>query len=51
MSPVIPHFTSECLKMINNKNEIKWPKVNQDLLVVKNINYVKIAYSCDIFEC
>ena len=40
MSPVIPHFTSECLKMINNKNEIKWPKVNQDLLVVKNINYV-----------
>ena len=38
--PIIPHFTSECLKLLNVNNNVKWPKYNQDLLEEDFINIV-----------
>jgi leucyl-tRNA synthetase len=41
MSPVIPHFASECLKMINIKeDEINWPKTNETYLTENNIKFI-----------
>jgi len=39
MSPLIPHFTNECLAAIN-QNEIKWPTVASEELEEENINFV-----------
>ena len=39
MSPFIPHFTSECLSNIKQK-QIKWPIVSKEELIEKNINFV-----------
>ena len=40
MMPVIPHFASESLELIDYKGEIKWPSVEKELLLEENINYV-----------
>jgi leucyl-tRNA synthetase len=40
MNPVIPHFSNECLELFNQKEEIKWPKVNEEILVENNKNFV-----------
>ena len=42
MSPVIPHFASECLANLNTKiiEEIKWPNINQSILEEDKINFV-----------
>ncbi len=40
MSPIIPHFTSECLELINNKDKIFWPKYNETLIKDDEINIV-----------
>ena len=43
MSTVIPHFSNECLEYLNiniQKNNILWPKVDKNILVNENINYV-----------
>jgi len=39
MSPFIPHFASECLSNIEQKN-IKWPIASEDLLIDDKINFV-----------
>ena len=39
MTPFIPHFASECLSYIEQK-EIKWPIVLKDDLVEESINFV-----------
>ena len=39
MSPLIPHFTNECLADIN-QDEIKWPTVAAEELEEENINVV-----------
>ena len=39
ISPVIPHFTSECLKQLKVENEI-WPKINENFLIEENVNIV-----------
>ena len=39
MNPFIPHFSSECLKDINQK-EISWPIISEDELIEENINFV-----------
>ncbi|MDC1378813.1 leucine--tRNA ligase [Pelagibacteraceae bacterium] len=39
MSPFIPHFTSECLNNLNEK-EINWPTVSKEELVEEEINFV-----------
>ena len=40
MTPVVPHFTCECLEDLGNKGEIFWPKVNEQYLVKENVNIV-----------
>ena len=39
MSPFIPHFTSECLNMLDQK-EVKWPTVLEEELIEEEINFV-----------
>ena len=40
MSPVIPHFTNECLEIIKVRDKIIWPKYNKDLIQEDEINIV-----------
>ena len=40
MTPVVPHFTCECLEDLGNKGEIFWPKVNEQYLIKENVNIV-----------
>ncbi len=39
MSPIIPHFANECLKMINSK-KISWPEFDLSLLEEETVNIV-----------
>ena len=32
INPVLPHFSSECLEMFENKEEIKWPTYEEKFL-------------------
>ena len=38
--PIIPHFASECLKLLNVSNKLKWPEYNPALLEEDFINIV-----------
>ena len=40
MSPIIPHFTSECLKDLNLETFQKWPEVDKKFLEEDKINFV-----------
>jgi len=40
INPILPHFSSECIEMINIKEEINWPKANEAFLEEKNIKYI-----------
>jgi leucyl-tRNA synthetase len=40
ISPVIPHFSSECMEMIDNKQNLLWPKVEEKFLIEDNINFI-----------
>ena len=40
MMPVIPHFSNECIQLLDNKTILKWPDVNEQLLIEENINFV-----------
>ena len=43
MSPVLPHFTNECLeglKIMGFKNTNKWPKIQKNILISDKINFV-----------
>ena len=40
MSPVIPHFSKECLELIGTKEPIYWPKVNEEFLIEDKKNFV-----------
>ena len=39
MSPIIPHFTNECLEMINSK-KLSWPKYDLSMLEEEEVNIV-----------
>jgi len=39
MNPFMPHFTSECLKSIN-QNKINWPTISKEDLIEEEINFV-----------
>ncbi len=39
-SPVIPHFSNECLSQLNLTSEISWPEYKQNLLEDINVNFV-----------
>ena len=40
INPILPHFSSECIEMINIKEEINWPKADKTFLEEKNIKYI-----------
>ena len=40
MSPVIPHFSNECLSQLNSSIEVEWPEVDKKLLIEENIKFV-----------
>ncbi|WP_440655797.1 leucine--tRNA ligase [Candidatus Pelagibacter sp. HIMB1509] len=40
MSPIIPHFSNECLELLGEKNQFKWPSINKNILFEKNVNFV-----------
>ena len=41
MSPVIPHFASECMEMLNIKeDEVYWPKANEAYLEEDTIKFI-----------
>ena len=40
ISPVIPHFSNECMEMLGIKEKILWPKVNEKFLIKNKINYI-----------
>jgi leucyl-tRNA synthetase len=40
INPVIPHFSNECMEMINVKEKILWPKVNEKFLLEDNVKFI-----------
>jgi len=41
ITPIIPHFSNECLELFDfNKDELSWPTYNEDLLADDNANIV-----------
>ena len=40
ISPVIPHFADECMKMININENLLWPKVEEKFLLEDNIKFI-----------
>ena len=40
MMPVIPHFSNECIELIKDEREIKWPNIDEKFLIEENINFV-----------
>ena len=40
MLPVIPHFASECLEDLEDKEEKKWPLANKKFLTTDNVNII-----------
>ena len=43
MSPVIPHFSNECIEKLDLKSKestIFWPKINKNILVSNMINFI-----------
>ena len=40
MSPIIPHFASECLSELNFETKQEWPIISKKLLEEEKINYV-----------
>ena len=40
MSPVIPHFSNECLSMINVNKNVNWPSYDKKILVENEIEIV-----------
>ena len=40
MTPIVPHFASECLESLGEKNETFWPEIDKKYLVKKNVDIV-----------
>ena len=40
MSPIIPHFANECLEIINIKESLTWPEVDESFLIEEKKKYV-----------
>ncbi len=39
-SPIIPHFTNECLQDVDAEKKLNWPIINKDYLKNEDIDYV-----------
>jgi len=40
MSPIIPHFTNECLSMISKDQTYNWPAYDEKMLVENDVEIV-----------
>ncbi len=40
MLPVIPHFSNECIELLEDTSALEWPNVDKQLLIEENINFV-----------
>ena len=41
MSPVLPHFSNECLRLINQDSaNVQWPEINEKIIEEQILNYV-----------
>ena len=40
ISPIAPHLSSECLKIINQNDKIQWPTYDKNILVENSISFV-----------
>jgi leucyl-tRNA synthetase len=40
LSPVIPHFSNECIKMLNINEKMLWPKINEKFLLEEDIKFI-----------
>jgi len=40
MNPIIPHFTSECLKILNIKEKMSWPTPDESFLSENTIKFI-----------
>ena len=40
INPIIPHFSNECLEIMNIKEEISWPEIDESFLIEDNIKYI-----------
>ena len=38
--PLIPHFAYECLKSLNQDEDVKWPDYDEELLIEEFVNIV-----------
>jgi leucyl-tRNA synthetase len=40
INPVIPHFSNECMKMLNIDEKMLWPKINEKFLLEENVKFI-----------
>ena len=40
INPIIPHFSNECLEMINVKEKIIWPEIDEKFLLEDHIKFI-----------
>jgi leucyl-tRNA synthetase len=40
ISPVLPHFANECIKLLNIEEKMLWPKINNEILIEDNIKFI-----------
>ena len=40
MTPIVPHFSSECLEDLGKKNDLDWPKINKKYLIREDVKIV-----------
>ena len=40
INPIIPHFSNECLEMINVKEKIMWPEIDEKFLLEDHIKFI-----------
>ena len=40
ISPIIPHFSNECMEMINIKENLNWPGVEEKFLLEENVKFI-----------
>ena len=40
MSPILPHFSRECLELIGQKEKFEWQKIDENILIESKNNFV-----------
>jgi leucyl-tRNA synthetase len=40
INPVLPHFSSECMELLNIKEKVLWPKIDNKVLLEDNVKFI-----------